>query len=423
MEWIQAERDRFERAGMIRDFQQEYLLRVDTSEAKPFQADMLRSVDMAPGAWLPRVAIYDPSRTASVATSDRTGKVVVSRMGSKIIVHESGGFFWKPDEIREDVFECFGRHHLAKVAIEKDSLDEFLLQPIRYEMLRRGVVIPLQAVNAPKDRDKAAFIMGLEPFFRAGDIVLVGGRGMHAQLVAEILNFPGGKKDILNALAYSLRMFAGQPIYEDFGEDNIGPVREPTRQERIYLCWNATQNEAVCTALLVSGRYLEVSRDWAACGPITDCVKTLAAQVKTAFPRGRFENYASAQMHDNLNRVSLVPALRGEGLIAWRGEHVETARGCLAEPIRTTVRERRLLTVSKDALLTLNALAGGYKYPIKTSGQQDNKPEPGLSCLVAEALESCVATLTKVLANDSEPGNYSFTPQGAKYRTALPRRV
>ena len=56
--------------------------------------------------------------------------------------------------------------------IEKDSLDEYLLQPIRYEMLRRGVVLPIRPLNAPQDRAKDEFIMGLQPFFRAGDIVV-----------------------------------------------------------------------------------------------------------------------------------------------------------------------------------------------------------------------------------------------------------
>src|SRR5438445_7279774 len=202
---IREMRDRFERAGMLREFQQEYLLNVDTAESKPFTEDMIRAIDLAPAAWLPRYAIYDPSRTSSPTTSCRWGKVVVSRLGAQIIVHESSGHFWKPDEGRTDLFDTWRKHHCAEVGIEKDSLDDFLLQPIRYEMMRRGVVVPIRPLNAPQDRDKDAFIMGLQPFFKAGDVLLVGGKGNHPQLVAEIKNFPGGTKDILNALAYALR--------------------------------------------------------------------------------------------------------------------------------------------------------------------------------------------------------------------------
>jgi predicted phage terminase large subunit-like protein len=273
MEWVRSERDRYERAGMLRQFQQEYLLNVDTTESKPFTEDMLRYMDVAPAAWLPRYAIYDPSRTANAASSARTGKVVVSRMGSKIIVHESRGEFWKPDETRTDVFETFERHHCAEIGIEKDSLDDYLLQPLRFEMIKRGQIVPIRSLNAPHDRDKEAFIMGLQPFFKAGDVVLVGGRGMHAQLVAEVLNFPAGKVDIINALAYSLKMFSGQPLYEDFGEANIGPAPALPAGEKLTTVWNASAAEVVCAAIIRQGRFFYVARDFAAGGPTTDAVR------------------------------------------------------------------------------------------------------------------------------------------------------
>lgn len=418
MDWIRSERERYERAGMLRQFEQEYLLDVDTAESKPFTEEMLRSIDLAPAAWLPRYAIFDPARTASVATSDRTGKVVVSRLGSKIIVHESGGYFWKPDEIRTDLFSTWERHHCAEVGVEENALNEFLLQPIRFEMMRRGVVLPLRALRAPQDRDKAAFIMGLEPFFKAGDVLLVGGRGNHAQLVAEMLNFPGGKLDILNALAYALRMFAGQPVYEDFGEANVAPY---SGGGKLHLAWNASASEVVCAVLARSGRYYSVAHDFAASGPTLDAVRTVASEVRAAYPRSLFDSWVPAELHDTWQRIALVPSLRAEKFSPWRSEHASVARGALAEKIRTTIRERRLLCVAKDAPLTLNALAGGYKYPVASGGKQALDPEPGLSRLVAEALECTVAMLERGLDNqDESSGNFALNPQGARYRTALP---
>src|SRR5258706_12028472 len=43
MACVRAERDRYERAGMLRQFQQEYLLTVDPTEAKPFTEDIIHS--------------------------------------------------------------------------------------------------------------------------------------------------------------------------------------------------------------------------------------------------------------------------------------------------------------------------------------------------------------------------------------------
>jgi len=422
MEWVRKRRDQFERAGLLRVFQQEYLLNVDTSEAKPFTEEMIRSMDVAPAAWLPRYAIYDPSRTSNPATSCRVGKVVVSRFGSKIIVHESSGEFWKPDETRANIFATQERHHCAEIGIEKDSLDDYLMQPIRYEMMRRGRSFSIRAMNAPRGQDKDSFIMGLQPFFAAGDVVLVGGRGMHPQLVAEILNFPGGKKDTLNALAYALRMFAGTPVYEDFGEANVGPAHDPVIGETVYTAWNANASEVVCAAVLRSGRHLSVARDWAVSGPTSDAVKSIVTELRAEFKSGKFECYVPAELHDAWQRVPLVPALRVERMVAWRGEHVAVARGALADKIRTTMRERRLLCVDRRAPLTLNAIAAGYKYPLSGSGKQQHEPEAGISRLLGEALECLIAVLERSVDNSAESGNYATNPQGARFRTALPTR-
>jgi hypothetical protein len=423
MAWIRAERDKYERAGMLRVFQQEFLLTVDTTEAKPFAEEMLRSVDVAPAAWLPRKAIYDPARTANAGTSARTGKVVVSRLGSKVIVHESAGNFWKPDEIRTDVFATWERHHCSEIGIEKDSLDEFLLQPIRYECLRRGVVVPIRALNAPQDRDKDQFIMGLQPFFTAGDIILVGGRGMHAQLVAEILNFPGGRRDTLNALAYALRMFSGQPVYEDFGEANVGPAREVGVGEKLTTCWNASATEVVCAVLMRSGRHFTVSRDFAAGGPTSDAVRQILADLRAHYPKARVDAYVPSELHDAWQRIPLVPALRGERLTPFRGEHTVIARGSLADAIRTTIKERRLLTVAKDAPRTLAALAGDYRFEIGKTGAQAQEPAPGIYRLVGEALECAYATLARGFDEQADSGrHYARNANGVRYQTAMPTR-
>lgn len=408
---------------MLREFHQEFMLTVESIETKPFTEDMLRSIDIAPAAWLPRYAIYDPARTSNSASSCRYGKVVVSRMGSRIIVHESGGYFWKPDECRTDLFETFNRHHCAEIGIEKDSLDDYLLQPIRYECMRRGVVIPIRPLNAPQDRDKEAFIMGLQPFFKAGEVILVGGRGMHAALVAEILNFPGGKKDVINALAYALRMFAGETIYQDFGEANIGPAPEVKSGSRLTTCWNASSSEVVCALLVRAGRHWIVARDFAAGGPTGDAVKQILAELHTHYPRAIVEAYVPAELHDSMQRIALVPALRSERLAPWRGEHFALARGALNDPIRTQIRERRLLTVSKDAPLTLNALAAGYKYPVSAAGRQAPEPEAGISRLVAEALECAYAMLARGFDTGADNGaHFALNAQGVRYQTALPQR-
>jgi len=384
---------------------------------------MVHAIDIAPAAWLPRYAIYDPARTVNPEKNDRTGKVVVSRLGSRIIIHESDGQFWKPDEIRTDLFNTVEKHKCAGAGIEKNSLDEHLMQPIRYEMLNRGSSFTIQPLQAPQDRNKHEFIMGLHPFFASGEVLFVGGRSAHKKLVAEMVNFPAGSLDIINALAYAPRMFAGQVVYEDFGEANVAAGPEPARGEKVYAAWNASPSDVVCVALVVHGRHVSVLRDWSATGPVMDAARTVAAELRAAFPRNPIDSYVPQQMHDEVRRIALVPALRELKFMPWRAEHATVARGCLAEKIRMKQRERMLLSVDRRALLTLNALAGGYKYAMLTGGRQAQEPEDGLHRLAAEALECLTATLDRgMIGAEPDGANYRHNPQGARYMSTLPER-
>ena len=418
MEWIRAERDKYARQGLLRDFMQEYMLESQAASTKPFTEEMIRSMDIAPLSYMPKYAIYDPARTANAATSDRTGKVVISRLGGKILVHESAGSFWKPDEIRTDVFDTQAKHG-AIIGIEKNSLDEHLLQPIRMEMIRRQTTFTLKPLQAPQDRNKAAFVMGLQPFFTAGDIILVGGRGMHPQLVAEILNFPAGRLDIINALAYAPRMLGGTPIYEDFSDANVGDV--PVRPMRIYASWNASGAETVCVVLVHRGRQWCVCADYAQIGPPMDAAKTISAQLRADFPNAAIETYVPAELHDQWQRIPLVPALRGLKYTPWRGEHVGVARGCLADLVRTEMHRARCLTVAPRARDTITALAGEYKYPM-FAGKQSTEPETGLSRLIAEAVETLTAITERVTLPDEDGANVAYNVNGTAYRTSLPPR-
>jgi hypothetical protein len=431
MEWIRAERRRFERAGMVGSFLQAYMLQATNPEAKPFREDQLVEWEFSPWSWMPRYAIYDPSRTTrerkinGMDRSDRCGKVIVSKLGSKIVVHESGGEYWKPDQLIADLFATQERHTPVKTALEKNSLDDWLLQPIRLEMLRRGEIIPLVALQAPQDRSKEEFILGLQPFASAKDIVLVGGRSAHPQLVAEFTNFPQGPRDVLNALAYSLKMFGGYAVYGDFSGNNLDDAPAPARGEDVFVAWNASASEVVALAVLRSGRRFCVARDWSGTGALPDVVKTLAFEVRSTFPLAAIQHWVPAETFDQWQRVALVPALRAEKCVPLRGEHVATARGALAERIRTKWHDKQLLTVDRDARLALNALAAGYAFAAEKGGRQATEPEPGISRLAAEALECMIARLDRqedMTSGIPKGANVAYSPGGAAYVTAHPVR-
>lgn len=424
MEWIRRKRDEAERAGQLRGFLQEYMLEAIGAQDKPFESDHIREIAADPAPWLPKVVITDPARTTDIKKSDRSGRVVVSRLGTKIFVHSSTGEFWKPDQVIEDAFTTSARFGNAAVAMEKNSLDEWLLQPMRAEMLRRGVMLALKPLSAPQDRDKVQFIMGLQPFFQAGDIVLVGGSGQHPKLVAEILNFPSGKRDILNALAYVQRVFAGSPVYEDFGQWNLTNDYEPSQQNPMGLAFNATGTETTAALIAIEGQRLVVVCDWIS--PVTprEAVPDIVQLVRGAFPRARLTAWLPADVMDQSDRMPIVPALRAAGLAPMRGGYVNVARGAVSPLIRTESKGRRLFLVDQDgAKHTLNAMAGGYNFPVNRSGNKDSLPETGPHRTLIEGLEAAVHVLGSQQTDTLPDGvNTGVNPQGVQYLTTLPRR-
>jgi len=422
MEWIRKERDRYEKAGQLRGFLQELMLMAIGSQDKPFESEHIREIALDPAPWLPKTLVVDPARTASVTSSDRTGRVVLSRLGTRIYVHASSGEYWKPDQIIADAFDTSRRFDDANVAIEKNSLDEWLLQPMRAEMLRRGVSLPLKAIQAPQDRSKEQFIMGLQPFFEAGDVVLVGGRGQHAQLVAEILNFPSGKRDILNALAYAQRVFSGVPVYEDFGSYNIIDGYEPTARDAMALCFNANGSETTAALVSVEGERLAVVADWISPVVPAQAVPDVLQLVRAAFPRARLTCWIPGDVADQADRMPLMTALRTAKMNPMRGAYPSMARGALSPMIRTEMKGKRLLLVDSNARQTLNALAGGYCYPVSKTGQLAAEPERGAHRTLLEGLESAVFVLTSRQNTLPDDLASARNPYGAQYFTSLPRR-
>lgn len=424
MAWIRAERDAYKAAGMLSEFLQSYMLQATNPAERPFNDSHIRAVDVAPWQWAPKYAIYDPARTvrrADGTRADEYGKVVVSRLGSRILVHESGGYHWMPDAMIEDLFHVERQYGPVAIGVEKNSLDEWLLQPVRMKMMQQGVSLPLKPLQAPQDVNKIKFILGLQPFFEAGDVVLVGGKLAHPQLVAEILNFPQGSLNILNALAYSLRMFAGEPIYQEFSHANIGDAPEPRATQTVFVGWSATPNETVCVLALAERSTVYVAADFSHTGPPQDAVKFLSGEIRRKFPKASFSHWVSSELHDQWQRVPLVPALRQAGITAYRGEHVALSRGCLKDRIRTVIQQHRALVVDPKATLTANALSAGYCLAVERGGRTTAEPESGLSRMAAEALECVVSMLDKGIGGDSFDGAHMATnPQGTRFMTALP---
>jgi hypothetical protein len=115
--------------------------------------------------------------------------------------------------------------------------------------------------------------------------------------------------------------------------------------------------------------------------------------------------------------------LRAAKLNPMRGGYVNVSRGSLSPMMRTESKGKRLLLVDSGATHTLNALAGGYNFPVNRTGNKDSLPESGPHRTLMEGLESATYVICSQQNHLVPDGAHTaVNPQGAQYFTSLPRR-
>jgi hypothetical protein len=62
------------------------------------------------------------------------------------------------------------------IVVEVTGLNQFIMQPLRQAQIVRGS-IPLRPVNPPRGPGKESFLLRLQPFFAAGEVIFHGSAG------------------------------------------------------------------------------------------------------------------------------------------------------------------------------------------------------------------------------------------------------
>lgn len=424
LEWVQKTYERYTLAGQGPIFSQEFMLEAVDAQNKVFDASALAETPIDPAPWLPKTVLIDPARTANAKTSDRTGYVVVSKLGNKIFVHESAGQFWEPSEIIAACFDLSAKYGGARVAIEKNSLDLFLTAPIRAEMLRRGTSLNLKTLLAPSNMGKNDFISGLQPFINASDVVLIGGAKAHAQLVSEIAMFPSGKRDVINALAYTLKVYSDVPVYADFTQAHTVADYVVAQGTPLALAFNAGQGETTAALCAVAGERLVVLADWVSPQAPVEAVGDIMATARAMYPRRQIEVWVPGDVYEQKDRVPLMHAMNVHKLRPAKGALASLSRAELSSLLRTESKGTKLFLVDHRATHTANAMAQGYCYALSSSLQQGGEPEKNPSRTLMEGIETMANVIygrekaTPIIFNARANGQsyFSSAPQSTRKR-------
>lgn len=411
---IDERRNAAVKVGLLRQYNMEYMCEAEAPGEKAFRLEMFR-IEPQVRTWQAVYGFFDPARTVG-DKSATTGFAAWSWLSNRLVVWEGWGRQLMPDEQIKAMFDFYEEYNPVWIGIEEDGLNQWLLQPIRAEMARRGTTLPLKAVKAPVG--KIDFIRNsLQPFATARELYFAKEL---PDLKQQMLSFPTGKIDCPNALAYAVRMRSGAPMYEDFGGRNVMEEMRAVPGHTQWLVMNATP--AMITAVLlqpVDGS-LRILTDWVREGDPVALFPDIMAQAN--LEAGRQPNLMMPPLHfDQYNNVGLRQAATRKMIEVRKGLAAETGRPEMRSLLRREVRSMPALMVAKDARWTANALAGGYCRVLLKGGMLADYAEEGPYRLLMESIESFAGLLKTGTASDDDERNdvrYEYTNSGRRFISA-----
>jgi hypothetical protein len=414
MKWVYERKKNFTEAGAITEYEQEYMCRAEDKASKPFQESMFRHGAIPIGYYATEIMV-DPARTVNAKTSARTGYAVWAWAGQKLYVREAFGAFHKPDEIIQEIFRLNEKYNPVTIGVEADGLEEFIMQPLRNEQVKRGISIPLSPQRAPKDKN--SFISGLQPFYTVGDVVHIDNC---KDLENELRNFPTGRCDVPNALAYAMKMRVGKPVYEDFGQQHIAEVLEINRRSKRYLVVSATPSMTAAAMVQFRDGNVYVTNDWMRNEPAQEALPIILQEATLL--GGEYAVVAPTEQFDKYTNNGIPAVMRGKSIKALRGHLAKQSIGCLAGRLKITNKGLQAFKVSMEARWVVNAMSRGYARKLRSDGSYEDFPEKNQYALVMEAIESFAGYINSGMIEGEDELTRSVTNGGRVYVSTLPNK-
>lgn len=392
LDWCDDREHELRRLGLFEDWNQEYMCEADTPEARIFRPEHFTNV-LKPRlrTWEPTYIMVDPARSVG-KRSATTAMAVFSWVNSRLVVWDCRIGQWLPDEIVEQLFALDEEYSPVALGVEEDALNQFILQPLRQAMVKRGRPLPLRAMSAKKytmGRGKEDFIKSLQPFFAAGEVEFAKPL---PELEAQFKSFPKGTIDGPNALAYALKMRPGAALYDDFSRDCIVTELPLTPLLPVHLILNATSSYATAILLQHDGRQLRVIADWLDEGDPGQIAAGIVRRAQLeAGPRYRLKVTAPPRHFDQWRNIGLQAALSRVQVELQQGGDPLSGREEVRTLLRSSVKGLPAVQVAHAARWTLNAFSGGYCRALGPSGAISEQPEENLYATLMAGLESFCA--------------------------------
>lgn len=415
LDWIDRRRGTAQRSGQMKEYNMEFMVRAETPELNPFKREQFR-VDPVVRSWHAVYGALDPARTVH-DTSAQTGFAAWSWIGPKLIVWDAWGKKLLPNEIIDAAFAEDDTYRFTLLGADQVGLNEFLLQPLRQEAAKNRRILPIQPLS-PR-QSKTDRIRALQPFFSAREVIFAKPL---PELEGQLLSFPSGLRDIVDALAYALVMRPGAPIYEDFADQHVTDDSRLMSGARIWLAVNATPAMVTAVLLQMADGAVRIYADWIREGePAT--VLPMIIQEANLVARRQYDVTLGPHHFERFNNFGVLQALRALKIQPSRGGRPEQGRPEIARLLTQARRGVPQITISTNARWTLNGFASGYARAVTGSGLLADFAEEGIYRTLMEGLESFAAILRLGSPEDEDDAiNWATAADGRRYISARVQR-
>jgi hypothetical protein len=168
------------------------------------------------------VVILDPAKTVKIHSAESAIiGVGIDLASAKIFIRDAISEKMYPDEIYDAMFGMGTRLGAKVLGIEETSLNEFIKQPIKNEMFRRGTFFELVWLSARGGTKKELRIKELVPYYRLGYIYHNASCATIRKLEQQLLMYPRSALwDLMDAEAYLIEML-------ELGERYFSPKEDP----------------------------------------------------------------------------------------------------------------------------------------------------------------------------------------------------
>jgi len=217
-------------------FQQEYFKYYNLPPERGFRENVdlkLTDADVQLNQHIETVVLLDPAKTVKIHSAETAiVGVGIDLNSARLYVRDAISEKLYPDEIYNALFQMAISLDAKVIGIEETSLSEFIKQPIKNEMFRRGKFFELVWLKArggmKGEKGKALRIKELVPYYRQGYIYHNASCQTIKKLEQQLLMFPRSALwDLMDCLAYVIEML-------ELGERYFSPTEDPHDIEAEY---------------------------------------------------------------------------------------------------------------------------------------------------------------------------------------------